>query len=173
MTWFRSRLTFSNVVALIALFVALGGSSYAAVKLSKNSVKSRHIAPRHVKASDLGRNAVRSDRVRDGSLLSQDFAPGQLPTGPQGEPGVSGREVVTSTVSRTSSQTNASADATCPSGKTVMGGGALINRHPDERTYLVTSWPKSDTTWTAFADSNDALTQNWSLTVYAICATTT
>jgi hypothetical protein len=28
----RSRLTFANVVSVLALFVALGGSSYAAVK---------------------------------------------------------------------------------------------------------------------------------------------
>ncbi len=34
----RSRLTYANVVASMALFVALGGVGYAAVKLPKNSV---------------------------------------------------------------------------------------------------------------------------------------
>lgn len=76
----RQRLTFANVVSLIALFVALGGSSYAAVALSTNSVKARHIAP----------NAVTSPKVRDSSLLARDFAPGQLPAGPQGEQGPPG-----------------------------------------------------------------------------------
>jgi hypothetical protein len=51
----RARLSYANVVATIALFVALGGSSYAALKLPRNSVgpaqirsgavQSRHLAP--------------------------------------------------------------------------------------------------------------------------------
>jgi hypothetical protein len=34
----RKRLTFANVVSCIAPFVALGGASYAATQLPKNSV---------------------------------------------------------------------------------------------------------------------------------------
>jgi len=67
-------------VALLALFVALGGSSYAAVQLSKNSVKSKHIA----------KNAVTSKKVKDGSLLTKDFKAGQLPAGVQGPKGDAG-----------------------------------------------------------------------------------
>ena len=37
----RARLTYSNVIATVALFVALGGGAYA---LSKGEVKSRNIA---------------------------------------------------------------------------------------------------------------------------------
>jgi len=33
----RSRLAFSNSIAMLALFIALGGASYAAVNLPKNS----------------------------------------------------------------------------------------------------------------------------------------
>lgn len=58
-----SRLSYSNVMATVAVFVALGGSSYAAVRLSKNSVTSRAIAP----------NAVTSSKVKNGSLLLRDF----------------------------------------------------------------------------------------------------
>ena len=55
------RLTYANVVATMALFVALGGGAYAATQLEKNSVGPSHIqpravAPRHVSkplASDL------------------------------------------------------------------------------------------------------------------------
>jgi hypothetical protein len=75
----RSRLTYANVVATLALFVALGGGSYAAVSLKRNQVKSRHIA----------KNAVTAPKVKDESLLAQDFAPGQLP---QGERGLQGEQ---------------------------------------------------------------------------------
>jgi hypothetical protein len=68
------------VLAALALFVALGGTSIAAVTLKRNAVKNRHIA----------KNAVTAPKVKNASLLSEDFAPGQLPTGEKGDPGAQG-----------------------------------------------------------------------------------
>src|SRR5918999_251074 len=45
-------ISFANVVSLIALFVALGGGAYAAVKLKRNAVKSKHIAAEAVQGKD-------------------------------------------------------------------------------------------------------------------------
>jgi hypothetical protein len=84
------RLTYSNVMATIAVFIALGGTGVAAVTLTRNSVRSQHIAKGQVKAADLGRNAVRSSKVRNGALLAEDFAPGQLPKGDKGDTGEKG-----------------------------------------------------------------------------------
>jgi hypothetical protein len=50
---FRARLTFANVVSVIALFVALGGGAYAAFHLPKNSVRSKNIVNGQVKKPDL------------------------------------------------------------------------------------------------------------------------
>jgi hypothetical protein len=68
------------VVAVIALFVALGGTGYAAFKLPNNSVGANQIKD----------GAVGSSEVRDRSLLSSDFKQGQLPAGPQGPMGATG-----------------------------------------------------------------------------------
>ena len=73
----RNHLTYANVVSTLCLFVLLGGSAYAAVSLKRNSVKGRHIA----------KNAITSAKVKNASLLSEDFARGQLPAGPQGPRG--------------------------------------------------------------------------------------
>ena len=59
----RSRLTFANVISLIALFVALGGTGYAAIKLPKNSVTSKTIKKGAVTNAKLGKNAVTSSKV--------------------------------------------------------------------------------------------------------------
>jgi hypothetical protein len=67
-------------VALIALFVALGGTGYAALKLPRNSVGSKQIKA----------NAVRSSKVKNGSLLAGDFKAGQLPAGAAGQRGLQG-----------------------------------------------------------------------------------
>lgn len=86
----RMHLTYANVMATIAVFIALGGSSYAAVTLSQNSVRSKHIKNGQVKRGDLGRSAVDSTKVKDGALLRRDFRAGQIPAGPQGPQGPQG-----------------------------------------------------------------------------------
>jgi hypothetical protein len=82
------RVSPAMAVALLALFVALGGSSYAAVQLSKDSVRSRNIKDGEVKRADLARNAVGSSQVADGSLRAADFKAGQLSAGPRGAQGI-------------------------------------------------------------------------------------
>ena len=77
----RSRLTFSNVIAVVALFIALGGASYAAIKVPKNSVGTKQIK----------KNAVNSSKVKNKSLLAKDFKAGQLPRGPIGPAGPIGQ----------------------------------------------------------------------------------
>jgi hypothetical protein len=85
----RPHLTYANVVASLALFVALGGGSYAAVALSRNSVGATQIRRAAVGPSELKRDAVDSVRVRNRSLREVDFAPGQLPVG-RGATGLTG-----------------------------------------------------------------------------------
>jgi hypothetical protein len=86
----RGRFTYANVVASLALFIALGGSAFAAIALTNNSVRSKHIKNGQVRNPDLGRNAVTAQKVANGSLLADDFGPGQLPAGAQGLKGDKG-----------------------------------------------------------------------------------
>ena len=76
----RKRLTFSNVTALLALFIALGGTSYAVTALPKNSVGTQQ----------LKKNAVTGVKVKNGSLSSADFAAGTLLKGDTGASGATG-----------------------------------------------------------------------------------
>jgi hypothetical protein len=76
----RRHLTYANVTATIAVFIALGGGAYAATSLPAGSVGTKQIK----------RNAVVSSRVKDQSLLARDFKAGQLPAGPQGMRGDTG-----------------------------------------------------------------------------------
>lgn len=85
-------------IALLALFVALGGTSYAAVslpngsvgtdQLQQGSVTTLKIAPKAITSKRLADGsvvrkkiddgAVSSRKVANGSLLAEDFAPGTL-----------------------------------------------------------------------------------------------
>jgi hypothetical protein len=79
------------VVACLALMVALGGTSVAAVsQLARNSVGPNQLQFGAVTNPKIRSNAVTSAKVRNRSLLRADFAPGQLPAGPTGPQGPAG-----------------------------------------------------------------------------------
>jgi hypothetical protein len=87
------RLSYANVMATVALFVTLGGTSYA---LARNSIGSRELRPRSVGASELKTAAVtardvknRSLRLSDMSLAAREALRGARgPAGPQGASGI-------------------------------------------------------------------------------------
>lgn len=66
----------SFVVATGALVVALGGTSYAAIKVGSEEIKN---------------NSIRSVDIKNGTLQSRDFAPGTLRFGPRGPVGFPGK----------------------------------------------------------------------------------
>jgi hypothetical protein len=66
--------------AVLALIIATGGTSYAAIKLPANSVGTKQLKA----------NSVVSSKIKDGTLKAKDFAVGQIPSGPQGLSGPPG-----------------------------------------------------------------------------------
>jgi len=59
----RRRLTYANVMSTVAVFIALGGSSYAAVKLSGSSIKDRTIAGKKLRHNTLTGRQIRESRL--------------------------------------------------------------------------------------------------------------
>ena len=80
MSWIRKHMTAGNVIAVAALFLALAGTGYAALKLPRNSVGTKQ----------LKNGAVTAKKVKPHSLLASNFKAGQVPAGaqgPKGDPG--------------------------------------------------------------------------------------
>ncbi|WP_445149794.1 hypothetical protein [Baekduia sp. Peel2402] len=172
----RTRLSYSNVTATLALFVALSGSAYAAIKLPPDSVG----------PVQLRDNAVSSPKVQNGSLLASDFKAGQLPAGPKGPAGstgpagpagpqgpaggLNGLEVIYA-ASVGGAFTVKSAEAHCPPGKKVTGGGHVISGETNARA--VVSAPgavPNPTSWYVQAVEPAATGIGWTLYAYAVCA---
>jgi hypothetical protein len=76
----RHRPSPAIVIACVALLLALGGVSYAATALPRNSVGT----------AQLKNNSVTSGKVKNHSLLRADFKSGQIPAGPAGPVGPAG-----------------------------------------------------------------------------------
>jgi hypothetical protein len=74
----RERLTFANVMASVALFIALGGASYAAVALPDNSVGSKQLRRHAVKQADLAAASVGTRQLRRRAVTAPKLAGGSV-----------------------------------------------------------------------------------------------
>jgi hypothetical protein len=172
-------------LGMLALFVALSGTAYAA-SLPRNSVGT----------AQLKRNAVTSAKVKPFSLLRSDFERGQLPAGPQGPrgpegpPGARGAEGATgargaegqrgpqgpagatNVTVRTGQQVaGTEAGAECNPGEVAVGGGGAIDDAVP--AFLRASIPQRDETgpisWLVTAQRPDGSAVQ-SLQAFVICA---
>ena len=133
----RPRLTYANVIATLALFLALGGgAAFAAATLGKNTVGSKQ----------LKRNAVTGAKVKNGSLRAADFRDGELPRGergPEGLRGERGTPGTTNVVARYGPEGKpkkgevGQSNALCLADETVTGGGFELLEEPEEPEYDV------------------------------------
>ena len=68
------HLSFANVIACIALFVALSGAAYAATTLGKKAVKTKNLANGAVTAKKLRGGAVTNLKLRNGAVTGAKIA---------------------------------------------------------------------------------------------------
>jgi hypothetical protein len=59
----RRHLTYANVMATIAVFLALGGSSYAAFRISGSQIRDRTISGKKLKPNTLGGSRIAESRL--------------------------------------------------------------------------------------------------------------
>jgi hypothetical protein len=173
----RHRPSPALVVATVALFVALSGTSYAAITLPRDSVGT----------IQLKAGAVTSPKVRDGSLSAIDLSPAarraltgragpQGPAGPKGDPGaegISGYEIVVGQ-SAYDSNSPKSVIVSCPEGKRLLGGSAAAWARAYVRApagvALTTSDSLGDRAWIAAAHEIVPTDEEWYVHATAICA---
>lgn len=103
------RPSHATIVAYIALFVALGGTTFAATQLGKNSVGTRQ----------LKKNAVTGQKVKDGSLTGKDVNLASLGSVPSANSAATADHASTANTAA-SAGTAASADRA-----TTAGNGAV------------------------------------------------
>ena len=97
----RGNLSYANVVATLALFVALGGTGYAALKLPRDSVGPAQIRSKAVGNSELQSRAVNSRVIRNRSIRLPDISTSARSSlkgeqGPPGAPAMTFRAAVSS-----------------------------------------------------------------------------
>jgi hypothetical protein len=166
----RPRLTYANVTATLALFVALSGGAYAATALPANSVGSKQLKKSAVETADIKNNAITGTKLKLSTMA-------KMPSAVNADHAAAAAAVdkltyKTATASAPASSAANAATATCDSGQHVVGGGVKL----DSAAVGVVndSYPDSSgTAWTAHVGnaSNGNSAAPFNFTVYAICTT--
>src|SRR5262245_11756638 len=71
----RRHITYANVTATLALFIALSGTSYAVMKIGSQQIRNNS-----VRSVDVRNNSLRSVDVRNRTLTKRDIARNSLDT---------------------------------------------------------------------------------------------
>jgi hypothetical protein len=158
--------SFSNVVASLALFIALGGTVYAAGKISgkqirKSSLPGNRIKPKTIPANRVKPNSLTGRQVKPDSLTGTQIDEKTLTVSAAALADVQYESTTLELSWRTTPAT-----ANCPSGSYAIGGGATLS---DEKGGIVNSSGPSPlrTGWTATGYSWDEAGPT--MTVTAIC----
>jgi hypothetical protein len=85
------RLSYANVMATIAVFLALGGGAYALQ--GKNTVDSGDIKPNAVTASDIAPDAVTASDIAPNSVGSAEIKPNAARSADVQDNGLTGRDI--------------------------------------------------------------------------------
>lgn len=144
-------LSFSNVVACLALFVALGGSVYAAGQISgkqikRSSLPGNRIKPRTVPANRIKPRSLTGRQVKSNSLSGQQIDEKTL-TGVSAA-ALADVQYQATTADLPTGGTPGTVTSNCPAGAYAIGGGATLSN--EERGYVNDSGPSPlRTGWTA------------------------
>jgi hypothetical protein len=173
------------VVALLALMIALGGTSYAAVKLPKGSVGSRELKKNAVTTANIKNSAVTGAKVKADSLTGADIneatlAPAPLAAASNHANAAAGLDKVTyrtapgSVGAATEDPANpgsflttpsAPTAAACDPGQVAVGGGAKLDEVVSEAIHE--SYPSTGRTWTVTVGNDDPNPHTF--TVFVAC----
>jgi hypothetical protein len=85
----RCHLTYANVMATVAVFLALGGGAWALARdrigsgaIKNNSIRSKDIHNRTIRARDVRTNSLRGGQINEGKLDASAFTGGTSAAGP-------------------------------------------------------------------------------------------
>lgn len=140
----------ATIVAYLALFIAIGGTGYAAATIGSAQIKD---------------NSIRGKDVRRGTLTGREIKESRL----TGVAGLDTYSATTSAAITSPLETIKSAAASCRAGDRAVGGGIQINSNVDGSAVLHSS-PLGSRTWSGTARipaGSPGLDR--SISVYAVC----
>jgi hypothetical protein len=177
----RAHLTYANVMATLAVFIALGGVAYAGATITGSDVVDGSLTNLDYKNNDIRSGDVRNDTSAGGGLTALDLATDSVGAAEIAEHEISLEETKIGFVNdfQYMSQNNTLLDTTvskelqvpCHNGGEVSGGGFVIagpNGSNVPSVVVQRSYAVDKSTWLVRAVAQSG-TPQWQLTVVANC----
>lgn len=169
----KRHLSFSNLIAVAALFFALGGTAYAASKISGSQ-----ITPKSIPANRIKPKSLTATQIKQGSITGTQIKAGSI-TGTQvngatikgvSAAAIGGVQYVSVAVPISAGVLSGTpGSAACPAGMKVIGGGATVS-NPTE-AFINETAPTADRNgW--FASGFSGIV-GVTMTITAICTPVT
>lgn len=164
------------VIALLALFIAMAGTGYAATQLPANSVGPKQLKKNAVERVKIKNNAVNGAKVLDGSLAGADIKESSLAKVPSAAladtathasaAGALDKATYKTAPGTAPPASGNGATATCDAGQHVVGGGVKVD--DPINAFIVDDYPDAANTAWAGRVGNTG-TAAVTFTVYAVC----
>jgi hypothetical protein len=147
----RRRLSYANVLSTVAVFLALGGTSYAAVAITGRDVENSSLTGHDVEDASLTGRDIRNSSltgrqvkhsslgttdIANGTLLAKDFRAGELSAGAEGPAGPRGDEGGTGSIGAQGVDGAAGADGAPGVGLTSGRLNDVAVNAPPEQTFF-------------------------------------
>ena len=164
----RRHLSVANVLSCIALFVALAGSAYAAVKIGPNAVKTKNIANQAVTNAKIKTQAVTSGKIKNGGVVNADLGAGAVTNSKIASKAVTSAKLGTEAVVASNLAKKAVTESKL--GPESVGNGKVDNEAITSAKISSATWKQllKNVTYVTEASINDSET---SKTVTAACPT--
>lgn len=165
-------------VALLALFVALGGSAYAAKKITAKDIRTGAVGTRAVKNGSLAGTDIRNNSLGPRTIAEQSLDTSRFKTVPRARVagtvaknaiGASELGAVTRRFGRAANVANGAtgkADVGCAKGEVVIGGGGRWSATAPG-LQLQSSYAERDGAWTAIGSNGSGAPRQ--LQAFAMC----
>jgi hypothetical protein len=165
-TALRTRISYANVVATIALFIALGGTSYAALQLPRNSVGPKQLKKNAVTAAKIKRNAVITAKIKSNAVTGSKINEATLEKIPQAAAAdaLSNFDYNSATVANPAGANTVGA-VSCDPGQRVVGGGIKVDDVANQ--FIIDSYPRGTDGWQGTVGNAGGSAPNF--TVIVIC----
>ena len=154
------------IVALVALFISIGGVGYAAATIGSAQIKNNSIRGKDIRNSTITGKDVKNNSLSGADILESKL--GKVPSASSADSArLSGVQIVTANGTAPGAGTPATATATCPAGTKVVGGGGQVADPNNE--FVNDMWPSSATAYTVRV-FNTSGGGDLGFIAYAICA---
>ena len=175
----RSLLQPSNLIAVIALVAALGGTALAAARITGREVKDSSLTGRDVRNHSLTKKDIKGKlRGPRGPAGTNGSNGATGPTGPNGTAGATNVTIRIGSPDSFDAATPGNVSVSCANGERAVGGGINVAGEPDGNatgtTQIVESYPTPATAgavptgWAGAVQKNNVGTD--SASAYVVCA---